>query len=446
MSTVLEQIRRLGFQGWDLMRGQKVRKHYEEIKYILQYTDSAGRRRIILQRLSSILSHARRTVPYYSSITGTSGLADFPVVNKSIIREDTDRFISSYFIKERLSYGYTSGSTGTPFKYYQDRNKKLRNDADYLYFYGLGGYTMGQRLYFLRIWNDLNKKSRLAAWAKNLMMEDTGNLSELQIARFLNKLNKDRSDKFIMAYASSIETVCFNKALRPARHSPYNVKAIFTGAEMLTDAGRKKIHDFFGCPVYSRYSNQENGVLAQQYTMDNNDFKINTASYYIELLELNSDKHVKAGERGRIVITDLFNFGMPLIRYDTGDIGVLSADSADENAVFKIIEGKRLALVYNTSGVFVSPHVLTAVLVRYEDQIKQYQFIQQTADKYCLKLHCRYSKFDREDELLHNLKQYFGTDASIKIEYVEQIPLLKSGKRQNVVNQYHTLNAEGFAI
>lgn len=305
---------------------------------------------------------------------------------------------------------------------------------------------MGQRLYFLRIWNDLNKKSRLAAWAKNLMMEDTGNLSELQIARFLNRLNKDRSDKFIMAYASSIETVCFDKTLRPGQYSPYNVKAIFTGAEMLTDAGRKKIHDFFGCPVYSRYSNQENGVLAQQYTMESNDFKINTASYHIELLALDSDRPVKAGERGRIVVTDLFNFGMPLIRYDTGDIGILSAGYAGEDAVFKVIEGKRLDLVYNTSGVFVSPHVLTAALVRYEDQIKQYQFIQQSAAAYCLKLHCRSSKFDKEDELLRNLKQYFGADASIKIEYVEQIPLLRSGKRQNVVNQYHILNAGGAAI
>lgn len=55
---------------------------------------------------------------------------------------------------------------------------------------------------------------------------------------------------------------------------------------------------------------------------------VNTQSLRVELLAPDSSDYVKPGEIGRVVITDLYNRSMPLIRYDTGDFAVSHDDSS----------------------------------------------------------------------------------------------------------------------
>ncbi len=94
-------------------------------------------------------------------------------------------------------------------------------------------------------------------------------------------------------------------------------------SETLNDYTKQTIEKYFGVPVYSRYSNLENGILAQQVPGSDNRYFINTASYVLEIFKMNED--VPAACRrtlGRIMVTDLYNYAMPMIRYDTGDTGI----------------------------------------------------------------------------------------------------------------------------
>lgn len=435
MYKFLEKARGTGFWGLDYLKGQRVKKHYEDIKFILENENSAESINRRKNYLDAIIHHALTTVPYYTGMK-KRGLEDFPIINKNIIRDNIDSFISSKFKKEELLSGHTSGSTGTPFKFYKDKNKKLRNDADFLYFYEKGDYTIGKRLYYLRVWNSLNKKNSLAVFAKNLVMQDTANLSNSNVNLFINTLLNDKADKFILAYASSIETICSNASqINP---SVLNVKAVFTSSEVLTDPVRDKVSRFFDCPVYSRYSNQENGLLAQQCSMETSAFQVNTASYIMEVLEFDSDKNVKPGERGRVVITDLFNYGMPMIRYDTGDIAVLSENYNDRGhvALLHSIEGRKVDFIYDTSGNLLSPYTIVNTMWNYADEIKQFQFIQNNANKYYMKVNCNSEIPAYREMIISDLKQYLGMDAQIEIESVHGIPLLESGKRKKVVNNY----------
>ena len=102
----------------------------------------------------------------------------------------------------------------------------------------------------------------------------------------------------------------------------FNVEIVISGAEFLNETTRNNLKKVFGCNVVSRYSNQENGILAQEL-IDSNYFMINNASYHIEFLKIDSDQEAEIGELSRIVITDLFNFATPMIRYDTGDLAVV---------------------------------------------------------------------------------------------------------------------------
>ena len=85
---------------------------------------------------------------------------------------------------------------------------------------------------------------------------------------------------------------------------------------------RINLRKVFGCNVVSRYSNQENGILAQEL-VDSDYFVINNASYWIEFLKLIQMWGADIGELSRVVVTDLFNYATPVIRYDTGDLAVV---------------------------------------------------------------------------------------------------------------------------
>ncbi len=176
-------------------------------------------------------------------------------------------------------------------------------------------------------------------------------------------------------------------------------------------------------------------MLAQE-CVENKEFHVNSASYHIELLKIDADDLVGVGEPGRIVVTDLFNHAMPLIRYDTGDIGVWKseAECGWHSQVFSSIQGRMVDFIFDTDGNRISPKSFLSYM-RPFDKLLQYQFIQEGEKQYVLKLNGAEGHYD--DAAFVNLfKGILGKDAEIVIEHVNEIPVLASGKRNAVVNNY----------
>jgi len=171
---------------------------------------------------------------------------------------------------------------------------------------------------------------------------------------------------------------------------------------------------------------------------ENNEFHLNTASYVFEILKLGKDEPIEDGELGRIVVTDLYNYGMPIIRYDTGDLGIKKSSSncSFNTPVFTSVEGRRMDMIFDTKGEIISSFTITNNLWRYPE-IVQYQFIQTGEKEYEFILNLE-EEFPREQELIEEFKEYLGLDAIIKVSYVDGIPLLNSGKRKKVINKYHS--------
>lgn len=67
---------------------------------------------------------------------------------------------------------------------------------------------------------------------------------------------------------------------------------------------RRTLEKQFGCPVRAWYSNEENGIMGLQNEKDEG-YRIDTETYYYEILKMDSDEPAEQGELGRIVITDL---------------------------------------------------------------------------------------------------------------------------------------------
>ena len=158
-------IRKIGFFLLDLLKGAPIYRDIHDIKTINESLKSANTIKKLEIRKLAILKHAKRTVPYYQNgIIKSNNIDSFPILNKNIIRDNLRDFISSEFKIEKLNRSVTSGSTGTPFVVYQDARKKRRNTADTIYFGKNAGFDLGSKLYYLKIWNSVNRKHGLISF------------------------------------------------------------------------------------------------------------------------------------------------------------------------------------------------------------------------------------------------------------------------------------------
>ncbi|MCT4629746.1 CoF synthetase [Winogradskyella sp.] len=425
-------LRRSFFWFLDQLKGSPIKKAYHYTHKILETEDHKWSKIENANQLNKLMVHAQQTTSFYKK-TNYKVLQDFPVVDKNIIRNDFDSFFSSKFKKSECKIVTTSGSTGTPFSVYQNSEKVNKVHADNIYFSSKSGYQVGDFLTFIRIWpKRINFKLRLSFFLKNFMPWSILNHTEKDINKFILKLNKRKGQVCFLTYPAALEKTC--KYIDGLDENPikFKTKSIITVSESLSTYARGNTKKYFGITPLSRYSNSETGIIAQQMNSNDQRFRVNESSYVIEVLTLDSDRPVPNGQPGRIVLTDLFNFATPLIRYDTGDIGVMQ-EGKDGMLYFTEISGRKVDQLYNTKGDLIPSH-LSVGLLNYGD-FKQFQLIQKSKTEYHINFNT--DKKVNEAKIIKDYKVHFGQNAIIKIHYVNEIPLLSSGKRREVVNEYY---------
>jgi phenylacetate-CoA ligase len=427
MSTLRSSL----FWFYDKVKDNKICQSYDNISEIYEgVIDVESHHK---NKIKKLLKYTVNSVPFYSEYKNKFILDEFPVVNKNIIKENPELFKSKFIDPNKTVSMVTSGSTGTPFEVFQDKGKRVRNTADTLFFGKLAGYHLGEKLYYLKIWNEINKKSIILSYAQNIIPVNVFELSDEFIKDLIKKIEKNRSRVHLLGYSSAFDSIV--KYLDKNNYDRLNVEAgsIISMSESLTDYTKDRMGYYFNASMVSRYSNNENGILAQQL-IDDERFFVNQASFFIEILEMDNDKQVKSGDLGRIVVTDLYNKAMPMIRYDTGDLGIMTKDEYKGRSVLFLekVEGRKMDQIYNTNGDLISSYIVTNNMWKYRE-LRQYQFIQLSDNKYKFKLNVS-ENFNRKNELIAEFQEYFGKDSQIEIEFVDEIPLLSSGKRKKVIN------------
>lgn len=431
---MLQKIRRNAFWALDRLKGSGVKNHLEEVAELMEVKPASETRALNDRYLRDLLVHSVETVPFYHSFSRESSFTEFPVIDKDVIRTNYSDFRSGQYSDDEVIPAITSGSTGTPFKVFHDRNKKLRNSADTLYFAGLAGYEIGQKLIYLKIWVEEKMAPPLYYKMQNMIPVDVIKLSDEVIEELIQRIESEKTNYSILGYVSALEQICKYLEKKGVERVDAEVASIITMSESLTEYVKEKMEDFFGAPVYGRYSNLENGILAQQVPGSDGKYLINQASYKIEVLNFDDDYPAPPGVPGRIVVTDLFSYAMPMIRYDTGDVGTLSGSDLNGKAYFDKIEGRKLDVLYDTSGNIVSSYIMYKNMWQYTE-IKQYQLIQEGEKKYRFKINAD-TVFKKEKKLVEEFKLHLGSDADFVVEYVDEIPLLASGKRKKTLNTW----------
>jgi phenylacetate-CoA ligase len=430
----LEYLRRSAYWTYDRLTGGKVSLNLKEIQSHFQDSEPKSLSEYRNQKLHRLLRHATYTTDFYKTYRGAYNLEDFPVIDKNLILDNFDSFRSETYLRTKNFLMTTSGSTGVPFRLYQDRGKKIRNTADTLYFAETTGYRVGHKFFYLRAWDTIvhGKKGVVESFLQNVIKVNVNTLDAPSIEKFISELKCDRHSSInIMAYPSAFESILAYLDGNMPELRLNNVISIIGIGEALDPYMQSRMIKYFQCPVVSRYSNNEMGILAQQPPWES-DFRINTASYYLEVLKLEEDAPAAPGETGRIVVTDYFNYCMPMIRYDTGDLGVISKEHGFP--FLSSISGRKVDMIYSTSGKPVPPSAFM-ILANYRG-VKQYQFIQKGKRAYICRMNVNKSSADDEILLCQKLKKVLGADAEIVFEYVREIPILASGKRKWVMNEF----------
>ncbi|MBN1821956.1 MAG: phenylacetate--CoA ligase family protein, partial [Prolixibacteraceae bacterium] len=381
-------VRRKIYWSVDYFKGKPVRSHYNDLKFILNnYAEGAGRQH---KHLQNLLNHAVENSAFYRKYKGLN-FEEFPVMDKGLCKKHYNEIKIKAelvpFHRGNMHIESTSGSTGTPFSIPQDWRKRNRRIAELKYFGELAGFYSHEKLAQLRIWTDNIKKTKTQAYFQNIVPFDCENLTDESFSNLCG-LIRNKKITALLGYPSWFDK--FLIYLKKHNLKPTGIKTIITISEYLPGNIREDLRNILKCDVVSRYSNLEQGIFGQQPVSEDY-FQLNHASYYFELLKPYSDEKAVTGETGRIVVTDLFNYAFPLIRYDTGDTGIKQVNSDCKNEFFVLsnILGRRADTIFDTKGNAKHPWVIHELFLKFPE-IKQWQFIQKSKSEYLVILNSDY--------------------------------------------------------
>ena len=426
-----EVARWRGYFALDSLKGGFIKERYRDDVFAYRNGTSV---RETGERIRSLINHAARTTDFYRAYAPDTPLTGLPVVNKETFRNHYEEFRSSVYRDAKDNrIMTTSGSTGTPLSMIQNRRKIMCNTADSIFLGALGNYRIGEKMAFIRVWVNNVRKSRLRLMMENSIMMDSSSLSDEAIREMLGAIKAERV-KCLIGYSSALGEISRCMDRHGISGKDFSISSIIPISESMPQPVRKRLSRQFGCPVQAWYSNEENGIMGVQPAGSEN-YYIDASSFHYEFLKLDSDEPARDGELARIVITDLHNYAFPIIRYDNGDLAVARRQKKDGRMRLYLEElyGRRSDTVYSADGRPLTPYVITNNLWDVEG-VRQYHFVQEDVADYLLELNAEPSAA-LEQEILRRISPYFGKGANIRIAYVDEIPVLNSGKRKYIENR-----------
>lgn len=405
-----------------LDRGKySVKEQLNEIK--LANIDDEFAKKLHNSCVNNLIKYVKENVPFYMNINANT-FEEFPVVNKVMMKEDMSLFRSRGDITIS-KIRHTSGSTGIPFEIMQDSRKAKRIQAEVIYYREITGDELGNKFINLISPSRLEVHSKLSSFKQNVLNFDVTNMDEQTLQKLYKLLNKKNNVSYMLGYTSALEKIADFIETNNLKTN-FSLKAIVGSSEVMTDQVMQRLSKIFKCRVYDRYSNEDNGFIAQTDGI-NHDFYVNRGSYYIEILKLDKDVLAEENEIGRIVITDYYNYSQPFLRYDTGDLGSYSYRfvNGTKRYVLTKLAGRMSDIVYGNNNQPISTFAIGCAFETFS-KIKQYQLIQEDKNSFIINIIDPNRYYDN-DEYVQVLKELVGNNINVEINYKDTIPTLNSG-------------------
>jgi phenylacetate-CoA ligase len=218
-------------------------------------------------------------------------------------------------------------------------------------------------------------------------------------------------------------------------HCISNVRfdSIIATAEVLLPGQREFLEGTFHARVFNRYGCREVSVIASECDQHRG-MHVNAEALFVEVAP---DPSVPP-PAGKILVTDLLNYSMPLIRYEIGDVGRW-AENQDCPCgrglpLLADVQGRITDFLVLPDGRRVSGPALTLVVSDMSD-VRQVQFVQRSPYLVVLRVvpGRNYGPHTAR-ELRRRLSVYLGDSVSLELEEVASVASEASGKYRFVIN------------
>ena len=440
-------LRRAAFPFYEgVVRGRSTPRYivdYERDQWLLPEQIAA----LQWRRLKALLEYCQRHVPYYRQLWKTLGvkaedirtLRDYerlPLLTKRDIRENFES-LKAEPLRDRILYKVTGGSTGEPLRFGYTRESNDRRTAVMWRGYGWAGARMGRKTLFL--WggsvgspsrlHQIKERAYQAVFARRML--DSFAMSETTMPAYADAIDRFRPE-IIVAYVGPL--VRLAQWLIASGRRVHRPHAILGAAEALHEFQRELIERAFDAPVFNTYGCREFMLMASECEQRNG-LHVNADHLLLEVLR---QPAVASDAPGEIAVTDLFNYGMPFIRYANGDLGTTQEGTCACGRglpLLQRVDGRKLDAIRTRDGRMLPgeffPHMLKDVV-----GVRRFQVVQRSLDRVDIML-VRGDGFDQSasDYILRETAKVLGDSVTVNLVFVDAIPLGANGKFRVTISE-----------
>ncbi len=418
------------------LNGFPIRKAEIALEEIQQKNDDAFEDYIIYKKQEIVAYHLKHT-PFYKSLAKSINPEDWntvPIMTKRNLQQPLNERLSEGFSTNNVYINKTSGSSGDPFIFAKDKFCHALTWAiikDRFGWFNLDFNASKQaRFYGIPLDKKGYYKERVKDALSNRFRFSVFDLSDAAFENLLNKFSSTSFD-YINGYTSAI--VQFAKFLERKNIVLNSIcpslKACVVTSEMLFDDDKTLMETQFGVPVIKEYGASELDLIAFQNPKG--EWQINSETLFVEILDKN-DNILPLGEEGRVVITSLYNKAHPFIRYDIGDIGMLSKQSTTKKPVLETLIGRTNDIAILPSGkraAGLTFYYITKSIIEDDGNVKEFVIEQHKKDTFKI-IYVSSEELSEENKLIisNEMERYLEKGLQIIFERQNQLQRSKSGK------------------
>jgi phenylacetate-CoA ligase len=400
-----------------------------------QYLPKEDLHRIQKEKFRKIVSHAYRNVPFYrklydsaniekSEIGDLDCIQKLPIVTKNDLKgKDLNEITAANIGRSRWMESHTSGSTNMPFLVISDRQGLDEEHAAWLRELDVMGYRLGDRI--LKIRNSYHRKLGLISRYLTPESHITCSDVELDIAGSFNRIERIRPD-FIESFS--------NVALQLARYARlhgkrFRLKGFLIVGSHIEKGEREEISECFSCKVISEYGSAEGMRIASECGKHAG-FHVDITRYVIEIIK--NRLPAQDNEVGEVLITNLDNYAMPLIRYRIMDAAVSAGGSCMCGRTFPLVgdfRGRAIDYFHAEDGRIIWLGMFNAALNSESEYINKFQILREIDNTISVNI-VPTAKMDEEKirEIGKKIDAVFKGSLKYNIKIVEKIKPAASGK------------------
>jgi phenylacetate-CoA ligase len=400
-----------------------------------------------LNSLRSLLAHAQQTCPYYAeqcaarhldpaAIQSLADFADWPLLSRDVIRRNRLQLRTTAPVKRMTKA--TGGSSGEPLQFDLDSGSNDRRTAMTYRGYGWAHAAPGTKQ--LYIWG--TAVGKVPTW-KRLKMDlhhrfdrhlilSCFEFTPDRMRQHFERMNRYKAE-VIVAYTNPLYE--FARFLKRESLVPVPPKSIVVGAEKLHDFQRELIEEDFRAPIFETYGSREFMLIGAECDRHQG-LHLSMENLLVEILN-DDGTPTPNGEEGDVVVTDLFNYGMPFIRYVNGDRAVAGFEMCSCGRglpLLKKVVGRQLDTLGTPDGRKI-PGEFFPHLIKEFPAVRRFQVVQEKLEQITLKLVVDGGlTLTEREQLLGEVRKCTGTQVDIALQLVDDIPLTNAGKLKVVVN------------